>query len=331
MVFEFLEKADLDTVQAYVDGIKAQLDAKAQQLVTATNTLSGSIDSRIAAQQTLITQQQAIINAQAATIKQMSMFNARAGNYVPLYSWNANGYQQVIAQKVKYPWVPIIAAINPSSGPGTAKSATIETAVKAMQAVGIWVLEYIGTNYGSELTKREYPVGNPWPGDVPRDLASVKQECLNAVNWYGVDGFMGDDFSNKQFITLPDGTTKDVYTTFYQPLITYMRSLPGIKFIKGNMGTKPLYMPLADLCDNVCVLERDVSASGMPTAANIATATINGQLRNKATIVLYNASAIDAANMVTTIPQAKYYYISDGGYAAPPTYYDQTISVLSGL
>ena len=331
MVYQFLEISDLDAIQAYVDDLKAQLAQKTQQLANATNTLSTSCDTRIAAQASLITQQQALINAQIATIKRLSLVAARAAHYIPLYSWNAGGYDKVIAEKQKNPSVPIIAAINPNNGPGASKSTAIDTAVKAMQAVGVIVIGYVGTNYGSELTKRQYPVGNPWPGDAPRDLASVKADMDKYVQWYGVDGFMGDDYSNKQFITLPDGTTKDVYNTFYLPLITYARSLPGIKYIKGNMGTKPLYMPLADLCDNVCILERDVAANGMPTLANIQNATISGQLRNKATIVLYNCSTLDAANMTQAAQYAKFYYASDGGYAAPPAYFESIITTLAGL
>lgn len=249
----------------------------------------------------------------------------KQGNYIPLYSWNANGYQQVVTDKQNNPAVTIIATLNPNNGPGSSKSATIATAANALKSASVITLMYVGTNYGSELTKAQYPVGNPWPSNTPRDLASVKQDCLNAVTWYGVDGFMFDDFSNTQYITLPDGTKKDVYNTFYVPLFQYARSLTGVTYIKGNMGTKPLYMPLADLCDNVCVFEN----SRNPTLAELQNNTYNGQLMNKATIVVNSVATLDTTAMAQCGQYAKYYYSSDSGYAKPPIYYDQLISTLA--
>lgn len=277
--------------------------------------------------QNTITANQATIAAQKATIDRISLMNARVGSYCTLYSWNANGYDQLVAAKQKNPHIPIIAALNPNSGPGSAKATVIDTACQALKAAGVIVIGYVGTNYGSELTKRQYPVGNPWPSDVPKDLASVKNECLNWVNWYGVDGFMFDDYSNKQTITLPDSTTKDVYNTFYLPLNQYIRTLPGIKYVEGNMGTKPLYMPLVDLCDNVCIFEN----SRNPTLAEVQNATYNGQIRNKATVVVNSVATLDQSLMTSIAPYCKYYYCSNAGYNAVPTYYDSLMTTLAGL
>lgn len=344
----FLEASDLNAITALIDDLKAQLAQKTQQLADATNLISASCDVRLSTQtgiinqqvslitslqntlaqnQTALTQSQLVIAQQRAQLRRLSMQAARGASYIPLYSWNCAGYEQVIALKQKFPEVPIIAAINPSSGPGTSKSTTIDAAVKAMQAADVMVLGYVGTNYGSELTKRQYPVGNPWPSDTPRDLESVKADMDKYVQWYGVDGFMEDDYSNKQNITLPDGATKDVYNTFYLPLNTYARTLAGIKFIKGNMGTKPLYMPLVDMCDNVCVYE----GQSNPTLAQLQNNTLNGQLRNKATVVVYNYATLDPAVMTQMAQYAKYYYCSDGGYNKPPTYYSTLINTLAGL
>lgn len=365
----FIEPTDLDPLQALIDDLKAQLALKTQQLADATNLLSTSCDSRFATMQTsvntnttsvtsaqtTVSQLQTTVNQQAttitnnnntitslqstisanqttinnlnATIWRLSIANAPAANYVPLYSWNCAGYDQVVVQKQKYPHIPIIAAINPASGPGTSKSATIANAVNAMQNAGIVVLGYVGTNYGSELTKRQYPVGNPWPSDTPNTLADVEGRCLSYQQWYSVDGYMFDDFSNTQTITLPDSTTKDVYNTFYVPLFTYARGLPGIRYIKGNMGTKPLYMPLADLCDNVCVYE----GSANPSLATIQNNTYNGRLRNKASVVVNTITTLDQTAMVTCNPYAKYYYSSNAGYNAVPTYYDALMTTLVGL
>lgn len=365
----FLEPTDLDALNALLADLQSQLNIKSQQLADATNTLSTSCDTRIAAlnttissqaatitanqttitslqntinqnattitslqntinqNSTTISQQQAIINQQKDLIWRLGIVAPRVGSYTPLYSWNCAGYDQVIADKQRNPTVPIVVAINPASGPGTAYSSTIATAVTAMKNAGVIVLGYVGSNYGSELTKAQYPVGNPWPSNTPNTLADVEGRCLNYVQWYGVDGFMFDDYSNKQFITMPDGTAKDVYTTFYQPLITYARSLTGIKYIKGNMGTKPLYLPLVDLLDNVCVYE----GTSNPSLATLQANTLNGQLRNKATIVVYNTTTLDQQAMTQCGQYAKFYYCSDSGYSKPPIFYDQLITTLSGL
>lgn len=298
----------------------------ASTVATLQNTIA-TLQNTITANQTALAQNQATMAAQKATIDRMSLMNSRAGSYVTLYSWNAAGYDQVIAAKQKNPHVPIIAALNPNSGPGSAKATVIDTACQALKAAGVIVIGYVGTNYGSELTKRQYPVGNPWPSDNPKDLASVKAECDKWVQWYGVDGFMFDDYQNTQNITLPDGSTKDVYNTFYVPLVQYVRSLTGIKYIKGNMGTKPTYMPLADLCDWVCVFEN----SRNPTLAEVQTNTLNGQLRNKAMVVVNTVATLDKAAITSFAPYCKWYYASNAGYNAVPTYYDAAVTTLAGL
>lgn len=247
------------------------------------------------------------------------------GMYVPLYNWNCAGYDTIIAQKQANPTLPIVVAINPASGPGTSKSTAIANAVTAMQQAGITVIGYVGTNYGSELTKAQYPVGNPWPSNTPNTLTDVEARCLNYVQWYGVTGFMFDDYSNTQFITMPDGTQKDVYNTFYTPLTTYARSLTGITKLKGNMGTKPLYTPLVDQLDLVCIYE----GVSQPSTTTMANNSLNSALADKAVIVCHDLATLDTTQFKTMASYARYFYASDGTYNQLPTYFSSLVSGLA--
>ena len=71
------------------------------------------------------------------------------GLLVPLYMAPNTDWTTLITIKNKYPNLPIIAIINPSSGPGTSSSSTFVTEIAKLKAAKITVLGYIDTIYGA--------------------------------------------------------------------------------------------------------------------------------------------------------------------------------------
>src|SRR5437867_9232398 len=70
------------------------------------------------------------------------------GLVIPLYTYPTDGtWAAVLNAKNLHPTVPIIAVINPNSGPGAASDASYVTGIKAFQAAGIVVLGYVATGY----------------------------------------------------------------------------------------------------------------------------------------------------------------------------------------
>ena len=153
--------------------------------------------------------------------------NPKAAIYIPAYwtAWNATllGYfNTIIAAAQNHPTMTFLVAVNINNGPGSSAPSPTDTTYLKIQEMlaqpNIVVIGYVGTNYGSELTKAEYPVGNPFPGNAPRDLQSVKNDCTNWVSWYHVRGFMFDDQADGLTIAnVPGypGGIKEVYNAFY--------------------------------------------------------------------------------------------------------------------
>lgn len=277
------------------------------------------------------TERQAIQDYLATQGQNVTLTVLKPATYIPLYNWNGNGYDRIIAQKQAHPAVEMVVAVNPASGPGTAKSTTLETRYKAMADAGVQVIGYVGVNYGSELTKRQYPVGNPWPSDTPKTEADIKTEMDRYRTWYNIRNYMFDDFPNNKTITMPDGSIKDVYVLM-QRLAAYARSNGGT-FVKGNAGTRP-HEDYFMVCDNIAVVERDVTASGYPlegtptTVGSLRWATYDGKYRDRCTVVLHTNPTLDTTKVPLMVKYGRYLYSSDATYNQLPAYFEQMIAAI---
>lgn len=144
------------------------------------------------------------------------------GVYVPLYVYPSGPgmgeYERLTKAKMAHPGVPVVVAINPSSGPGCAPDGNYERAVKMLRGAGITVLGYVYTSWGR------------------RSIGEVASEIRKYSSWYGADGIMIDEFS-----------TDVSLAGYYQKLQLYARSL-GMTFVMGNPGTDipPKYVGAAD-------------------------------------------------------------------------------------
>ena len=134
------------------------------------------------------------------------------GIYVALYMYPSAGdgateWQKVIDAKTAHPSVPIVAAFNPNSGPGSAKDANFATWVAKERSAGVIMLGYTYDNYGT------------------RPLTDLKTDADKYKNWYNADGLFIDEFTNKA------GNEQH-----YKDVTAYVKSI-GMKMTMGNPGT----------------------------------------------------------------------------------------------
>jgi hypothetical protein len=129
---------------------------------------------------------------------------------VPAYfypsSWEPSPWDDLTAAA---PVIPIVAIMNPDSGPGPASNSDYVTAVSKLQAAGGQVIGYIYTSYGA------------------RDSADILAAVQSYINWYNVDGIFLDEMGNQ------DGTLD--YVALYDAIKALCPNLlvvgnPGIPF-----------------------------------------------------------------------------------------------------
>lgn len=136
----------------------------------------------------------------------------KTGLYVPMYMKPTGAglsyYEEVADAKAAHPSLPIIVAVNPASGPGSAPDADYEQAIDMLNDAGVLVLGYTPTKYGS------------------RDIEAVKADIDRWVEWYSVGGIMLDEFPNQ-----------NGYEAKYTEITSHAKSL-GLSFVMGNAGTE---------------------------------------------------------------------------------------------
>ncbi len=107
--------------------------------------------------------------------------------------------------------VPLVAIMNPNSGPGTSASAQYTRAIQAVRTASGRVTGYVSTAYGK------------------RPTADAEADILRYHQWYTIDGFFLDEMSN-------DGGTNSV--AYYQELHDYIVRLKATYQVTGNPGTQ---------------------------------------------------------------------------------------------
>ena len=101
------------------------------------------------------------------------------GVIIPLYTYPTDlTWNLVVQAKTTHPSVPIIAIINPNSGPGTAIDSNFVSGIKKLQNAGVIVLGYVYTRYAA------------------RAIATVEADLDFDKNWYNVDGMNFHEMAN---------------------------------------------------------------------------------------------------------------------------------------
>jgi hypothetical protein len=146
-------------------------------------------------------------------IDHIAAASPRPGILVPAYfypSWwdaEANQWDELIAAASQ---VPLVAIMNPNSGPGSAPNSDYTHEVDPLRAAGGRVIGYVPTTYGT------------------RPLADVLAEVDAYYAWYDIDGIYFDETTNDDDPTL---------VAYYQSCHDYVRSLDAAAMVVLGQGT----------------------------------------------------------------------------------------------
>lgn len=143
-----------------------------------------------------------------------------AGIMVPLYTYPGGTWDTVAQVKRAHSDVPIVAIVNPASGPGFSKDSNYESGIAKLKSAGVTVLGYVSTAYTN------------------RDLAAVKSDMDRWKSWYpAIDGIFFDEQTN--------WAGQEWY---YEQADGYAQSI-GLGFTVGNPGANsvPSYLDTVDV------------------------------------------------------------------------------------
>lgn len=222
---------------------------------------------------------------------------AVTGSIVPLYTYPTDAsWPAILAAQVAHPRVPVVAIVNPNSGPGSAPSTDYTNGIAALTAGGIRAIGYVHTSYGARAT------------------AAVRGEIDQWHAWYPqVAGIFFDEESND-----PGG---DVY---YRDLNDYVKSL-GMQFTVGNPGTETdaSYVSAVDV---TFVYE----TNGLPSDTLLA--DWQSRYPRRSVGVIPYASSLDRAWVSKARSAVGYIYVTDDDLPNPwdslPSFFDELLGAL---
>jgi hypothetical protein len=236
--------------------------------------------------------------AAANTVASPALPAPFTGMMVPLYTMpNDSSWAALIQAKTAFPNVPIVAIVNPQSGPGTNMSSAYLNGITDLQAAGIVVLGYVATGYGTQpITLVEHEVSEYW-------------------SWYHVNGTMFDQMP-----------TASGYQYYYIALNAYVKEL-GMNYTVGNPGLTiaPSYI---GILDTLIIYEN----SGLPNATAIS-GLYGGYTKSNFAVISYGVSAAQQSSALAGISSAvSYVYFTNAimpnPYHSLPSY---LISELASL
>ena len=222
------------------------------------------------------------------------------GLIVPLYSYPTNpAWGALIKEKLSYPNVPIIAVVNPDSGPGKSLNPKYVSGVANLQKAGIIVVGYVPTGYAS--------VG----------LKTVEASALDYKSWYHVNGVFFDQMSN-----ILGGES------YYSNASQYANSI-GLDLTVGNPGTSvpSSYVGTVSI---LVIYER----AGFPSVSTIANSTL-GDPRSNFAAISYRVGAPSQYYLQSVAQYLSYVYFTNGRapnpYAGLPSYLSSLMKELSSM
>ena len=240
-----------------------------------------------------------------------SVPSSTTGYLIALYTYPTDGtWAALISAAKEYPTVPIVAIINPDSGPGTSKDPNFVTGINDLRAAGITVLGYVWTCYGTRALTGSGTlqlsscgtVGTPYSTGVENDIMLYHE-------WYNISGILYDEMN-----TALGGAS------YYSSATTYAHSFGYSTW--GNPGTivPSSYIGSADVIN---IYEN----SGLPSTSFLASATSSAD-RSNFSAVAYGVPSITQADISSMEPYVKWISVTD---ATMPNPYDALPSYLSTL
>lgn len=218
---------------------------------------------------------------------------AQTGIIVPLYSYPGKTWDNLIREKNSHPLVPIVAIINPDSGPGV-RDPNYVVGIKKLQSAGIIVLGYVYTQ--------------------KTDVVTIKNYIDDYKNWYNINGIFFDQMSNMH------GNE-----TFYLHLSNYVKSI-GLNYTVGNPGTDTLPSYIGTV-DNIVIHD----GLDLPLISSLGGWHTNFT-RNNFSIVSYGVDNINKTYVENAAKHVQYIYVTNSTLPNPfgtlPKYFDDLMGMI---
>jgi Spherulation-specific family 4 len=186
---------------------------------------------------------------------------------------------------------PELLVVNPASGPGAARDDAYVAAVRAARRAGARVLGYVPTAYGA------------------RPRAEVEADIDRYREWYGTDG-----------VFLDEAAAAPSLLDHYRALAAHARAAAQ-RVVVLNPGTVPArgYFDVADV-----VVSFEGPYARYSDAMDRAPGWVRDLPPERSAVLVYEATAEQAAAVVTDTRHAGYVYATSGTlphpWGAPPAY-----------
>lgn len=218
------------------------------------------------------------------------------GIIIPLYTYPGSTWNTVINEKMQHPSVPIIAIINPNSGPGAVKDQNYATGINNLKEAGVTVLGYVTTVYST------------------RDANLVMSEIDRYYSWYNIDGIFFDEMS-----------TSLSNVAYYSSLDLYTKS-KGATFTVGNPGTDTISSYVGTV-DNIIIYE----TSGLPDLSILGGWHLNYDKSNFS-LLAYAVPSMSDTFVNNVSDMVGYLYLTDDNLPNPwdslPPYFSSLVNSL---
>jgi hypothetical protein len=196
---------------------------------------------------------------------------------------------------------PKLLVVNPASGPGAERDEAYVSAVRAVRRAGARVLGYVPTAYGA------------------RPRAEVQADIDRYEQWYGTDG-----------VFLDEAAAAPSRLAHYRALAAHARAA-GERLVVLNPGTGPERADF-DVADVIVTFEGPYAR--YVDAMERAPAWVRDLPPERSAVLVYGATADQAAAVVSDTRHAGYVYVTSGRLPHPwgtlPTYLREENGPLEG-
>jgi hypothetical protein len=179
---------------------------------------------------------------------------------------------------------PKLLVVNPASGPGAVRDDAFVAAVRGARQAGVRVLGYVPTGYGA------------------RPRAEVEADIDRYAQWYGTDG-----------VFLDEAAAAPSLLEHYRRLAAHARAA-GERLVVFNPGTVPerAYFDVADV-----IVTFEGPYARYLDAMERAPGWVRDLPPERSAVLVYGATADQAASVVTDTRHAGYVYATSGTLPHP--------------
>ncbi|MDA4117181.1 MAG: spherulation-specific family 4 protein, partial [Thaumarchaeota archaeon] len=225
-----------------------------------------------------------------AHVKQghVSASTSGTGIIIPLYTYPGSTWAEVVAVAKSNKHVPIMAIVNPNSGPGTRQDGNYISGISYLQSAGVTVLGYVPTGYAS------------------RSISDVRASVGLYKRWYPVDGIFFDE--------MPNASGQEGYCS---ALGDHAKSL-GFTRTVGNPGA-PVPASYVGTLDTLVIYE----GRGLPSLSLLRSWRYD-EVKSKFAVIAYGVDDLEKSYLSEASPYLGYVYVTNAGlpnaYVVLPPY-----------